>query len=282
MVDALKNNWKVYGMEAACLGIFMTSASVVATILEYPGSVVHHAIPNDSIRLAIMAVAMGLTAIGINYSPMGKLSGAHMNPAVTLSFLGLKKIKLEDAVFYLLFQITGGVVAVSGIDLVIGSPFEDSHVNYVVTIPGKTGDIAAFVIETMMAFGMMLMVLCTSNHPSYSAYTGLIAGVFVTAFIILSASISGFSINPARTIASAVPSGVYTSIWIYMTAPFVGMFSAAAAYKFIGAKILCAKIHHDENYRCIFNCSYKEHLGHIQRAKNSQVTAIGHGPSSID
>ena len=259
MIKRLKNNWTVYSMEAICLGLFMISASFFATILEYPNSVLHRAISNDVIRLLIMAVAMGLTAVGINYSPMGKLSGAHMNPAVTLSFLGLKKIKPRDALFYLLFQVIGGVTAVSIMSVVIGSAFRDSHVNYVVTAPGKSGHIAAFVVEMMMSFGMMLMVLITSNHPKYSSYTGIIAGVFVTVFILLSVPISGFSINPARTIASAIPSGMYPSFWIYMTAPFFGMFAAAAMYKYLGAKTLCAKITHDEKYRCIFNCGYHSH-----------------------
>ena len=246
-------------MEAACLGIFMISAAFFATVLEYPNSIVHRVLPNDFSRLCLMGVAMGLTAIGINYSPMGKLSGAHMNPAVTLTFLGLEKIKPVDAFFYLIFQMLGGIVAVSSMAVILGDPFKDSHVNYVVTVPGSSGNTAAFIIELAMAFGMMIMVLITSNHARLSRYTGLIAGIFVMSYVIVAAPISGFSINPSRTMASAIPSGMYTGFWIYMTAPFMGMFSAAVIYKLIGARTLCAKMNHDNHYKCIFNCDHDNH-----------------------
>jgi aquaporin Z len=256
MIKILKLNWKVYLMEAVCLGLFMISASLFATILEYPESHLRRAIPNSFFRLCMMGLAMGLTAIGITYSPMGKLSGAHMNPAITLSFLGLGKIKPADAFFYLVFQLAGGLIAVWAMVFVLGDPFKDGHVNYVVTAPGKLGNLSAFIAEVMMSFGMMIIVLNTSNHSRLSSYTGVIAGILVMNYVIVSAPISGFSINPARTIASAIPSGMYNSFWIYMTAPFLGMFAAAAIYKAVGAKTYCAKINHVDQYLCIFNCCY--------------------------
>lgn len=259
MIQALKLNWKTYLMEAVCLGSFMISASAFATLLEYSESPIRVAIPNNFVRLCLMGLAMGGTAIGINYSPMGKLSGAHMNPAVTLSFVGLGKINFTDAIFYLVFQLVGGVAAVMLMSIIIGVPFHDEHVNYVVTIPGRSGVVAAFLLEFIMAFAMMFMVLVTSNNKKFAKYTGAIAGIFVMSYVILSGPISGFSINPARTIASAVPSGVYTSFWIYMTAPFLGMFSAAGFYKAIGGRANCAKINHNNNYACIFNCDYCRH-----------------------
>lgn len=237
----------------------MISASAFATLLEYSKSPVRLAVQGDFIRLCLMGLAMGATAISITYSPMGKLSGAHMNPAVTLSFAALGKIKFIDAIFYLVFQLAGGIISVMLMSVVIGSPFRDEHVNYVVTVPGRLGVGSAFFLELIMAFGMMLMVLTTSNSKRFAKYTGTIAGVFVASYVILSAPISGFSINPARTIASAIPSGVYTAFWIYMTAPFIGMFSAAALYKSGGGRTICAKMRHTDDYPCIFNCGYCKH-----------------------
>ena len=80
-------------MEAAGLGIFMISAGVIATILEYPGWPVRQIIADPFWRRVLMGIAMGLTAIGIIYSPWGKRSGAHINPAITLTFLRLRKLK---------------------------------------------------------------------------------------------------------------------------------------------------------------------------------------------
>jgi aquaporin Z len=259
MKQALQQNWKVYSMEAICLGLFMISASFFGTLLEYPGSSIRQALPNDFSRLVLMGFAMGATATLINYSPMGKLSGAHMNPAVTFTFFRLQKIKLRDAIFYTVFQCVGGVLAVVLMKNVLGDAFADSHVNYVVTSPGAPGPLAAFVLEVLIAFAMMTMVLTTTNRPGLSKYTGAIAGVFVMTYVIISGPVSGFSMNPARTIASAIPAMQFHAFWIYMTAPFIGMFAAASFYKRVGGAVNCAKMHHSSSYLCIFNCQYCTH-----------------------
>ena len=258
-MNALRTHWKVYSMEAVCLGLFMISASLFGTLLEYPNSIVHQSIPNDFIRLCLMGLAMGVTATSIIYSPMGKLSGAHMNPAVTFTFVRLGKVKLTDAFYYSLFQCLGGIAAVTIMSFIIGNAFKDPHVNYIVTVPGKYGEVYAFIIEVFIAFCMMTMVLTTSNHPALSKYTGIISGFLVMSYVILSGPISGFSMNPARTIASAVPAMQYTSFWIYMVAPFLGMLSAAELFKRSKGKVICAKFHHSKSYLCIFNCGYCEH-----------------------
>lgn len=259
MKQALRQNWKVYCMEAVCLGLFMMSASFFGTLLEYPMSSVRQALPNDFTRLVLMGLAMGVTATLINYSPMGKMSGAHMNPAVTFTFFRLHKIKLVDAIFYCVFQCAGGLLAVILMRIILGNAFADAHVNYVVTTPGKYGALIAFALEVVIAFFMMTMVLITANNPKLSKYTGAIAGVFVMTYVIISAPVSGFSMNPARTIASAVPAMHFNAFWIYMTAPFLGMFSAAAFYKRAKGAVYCAKMHHSSSYLCIFNCQYCAH-----------------------
>ncbi|MBW8065283.1 MAG: aquaporin family protein, partial [Nitrospira sp.] len=96
MYDALKRHWPEYLMEAAGLGLFMISAGACATMLEYSGSAVREAIPDPALRRMLMGIAMGLTAIGIIYSPWGKQSGAHINPSITLTFFRLGKISPWD------------------------------------------------------------------------------------------------------------------------------------------------------------------------------------------
>lgn len=244
-------------MEAICLGLFMVSASLFATVLEFPGSQVHRLLPNDFFRLCLMGLAMGITNTLLIYSPMGRLSGAHMNPAVTLTFFGLGKVKIWDAFYYVLFQFAGGATAVVIMDFVLGSSFEMMPVNYVVTVPGKYGVTVAFWTEVVIAFFMMWMVLFTTNHKKLSHYTGYIAGGFVMIYIVITAPISGFSMNPARTLASAIPAATYTSLWIYLTAPFIGMFSSAFLFKLFRGHAICAKFFHCRQYACIFNCGHK-------------------------
>jgi aquaporin Z len=269
MRESLHQHWPEYLIEAACLGIFMISAGVFTALLEYPNSPVRHAIPRDFFRLALNGLAMGSTAIGIIYSPWGARSGAHMNPAVTWTFFRLGKAKSWDAFFYPIFQTLGGIVGVLLVKLVLGCAFTEPPVSYVVTVPGKAGVAAAFVAEMAIACGMMLMVLFMTNTPTLARFTGLFGGALVFLCITLEAPLSGMSINPARTIASALPSGVWTASWIYFAAPIAGMLLAVEFYHALrrGAQVACAKWNHDMRQRCIF-CG---HPGALRAGKPVQV-----------
>lgn len=112
MLNALKNHWPEYLIEAVGLGIFMISACAFGALLEHPKSLVRQAIADSLTRRTLMGLAMGLTSIGIVYSPWGKQSGAHLNPAVTLTFFRLGKIAKPDAIFYVLAQFIGGIAGV--------------------------------------------------------------------------------------------------------------------------------------------------------------------------
>ena len=260
MLERLRHHWPEYLMEAAGLGFFMISAGLFTTLLEYPTSPIRVAIADPLLRRILMGVTMGLTAIAIIYSPWGKQSGAHINPAVTLTFLRLGKIRLGDAVFYMLAQFAGGLAGVVLIAAIIGKPISDSHVNYVVTIPGSAGVGAAFFAELVMSYGLMLAILFATNRRQLASYTGILAGSLVGLYIIVEAPYSGMSINPARSFGSAFPANIWTGFWIYMTAPPLGMLLAAESYLRIrGAKsVICAKLHHENEKRCIFRCGYKK------------------------
>jgi len=90
-------HWQEYAMEGALLGLFMVAACGFAILLEHPASPVHQALRDGNVRRLLMGVAMGLTAIGLIYSPWGQQSGAHMNPSLTLTYFRLGKIARGDA-----------------------------------------------------------------------------------------------------------------------------------------------------------------------------------------
>src|ERR1043166_3203452 len=136
MRDALKNPRPDSAMEAAGLGIFMVSPSVFTILLYHPGSPAIQALPEEFPRRILMGMAMGLTAIGIIYSPWGKQSGAHLNPAVTLTFFRLGKVAPWDAVFYIIAQFVGGVAGVALVAALAGHLLAHPSVNYVATLPG--------------------------------------------------------------------------------------------------------------------------------------------------
>ena len=245
-------------METAGLALFMISACVFGVLLEHPGSSFNQAIENPLARRALMGLAMGSTAIAIICSPWGKRSGAHLNPSVTLTFLALKKIEPWDAAFYIASQFAGGIAGVMVAEFAIGFPLQNPAVNYVVTAPGSGGPWVAFAAELLISGLLMLGVLATSNTPRFARLTPVLAGTLVAVYITVEAPLSGMSMNPSRTFGSAFAAQDWTALWVYFTAPPLGMLAAGLAYRFRrGAhRIFCAKLHHHNDLRCIFRCNY--------------------------
>jgi aquaporin Z len=257
--SAITRHWPEYLIEAAALGAFMISACVFGVLLEHPSSPVNQLLAdNNLVRRALGGLAMGSTAVGIFYSPWGQRSGAHMNPAVTLTFLSLGKIATWDALFYVMFQFLGGIAGVLVANSLIGSALQHSAVNYAVTVPGPRGPSVAFIAEFVISMLMMSTVLWVSNSRRLSRYTPLFAAVLIAIFITFEAPLSGMSMNPARTVGSAFHAGEWTALWIYFAAPTMAMLLASVLYRFRkGAhKVFCAKLHHCNNQPCIFNCRY--------------------------
>lgn len=254
MSKTIRNHWPEYLIEGAGLGLFMVSAGMFGTLLEYPGSPVMRELGDPFLRRVLMGLAMGLTAITLIYSPWGKRSGAHFNPAVTFTFMRLGKVAPADAAFYALSQFIGGALGVLFVWTLLGQRFAAPPVSYVATMPGAFGVGAAFAGEVFITFAMMTVVLWSSNTPRVAPYTGLFAGVLVALYITFEAPVSGMSLNPARSFASAAPGGRWEHLWIYFVAPPVGMLAAAEVYlRWKGsASVSCAKLHHQNSQRCIF------------------------------
>ncbi len=256
MRKALRTHWPEYLMEAAGLGIFMVSASLFTILLYHPGSPALQALPEEFPRRVLMGMAMGLTAVAIIYSPWGKQSGAHLNPAVTLTFFRLGKVAPWDAVFYVIAQFIGGIAGVALVAATAGHLLAHPSVNYVATLPGTRGPGAACLGEVAISFILMCVVLTVSNTRRFARFTGLLAGACVAVFITFEAPISGMSMNPARTFGSAVLPQLWDSLWIYFLVPPLGMLVAAALYLRLNHVVGCAKLHHQNKLRCIF-CEYQ-------------------------
>ncbi len=124
--EALGSHWPEYLIEGWALGTFMISAGIVATLLGSAASPLSTVIADPLLRNGTAGIAMGLTAIALIHSPWGKRSGAHMNPAVTLTFLRLGKTRGWDAVFFILAQTLGGTVGVLIVAALFGSAFTDT------------------------------------------------------------------------------------------------------------------------------------------------------------
>ncbi len=249
-------HWPEYVIEAGAIGTFMVSAAVFAAVLYHPSSPVSGAMSHELVRRAFMGLAMASTAVTIIYSRWGQRSGAHMNPAVTLTFFRLGKVARPDFLGYITAQFTGAIVGIAAAAVALGGLVSDPSVNYVTTLPGPTGDGVAFVAEAVISFGLMLAILSVSNHPRLAPFTGICAGLLVWTYITVEAPLSGMSMNPARTFGSALLARDYAGLWIYFMAPTVGMLLAAELFtrRYGIHRILCAKLHHPTTGPCIFGC----------------------------
>jgi aquaporin Z len=161
---------------------------------------------------ALMGLAMGLTALGLVLSPWGKRSGAHFNPAVTLTFYRLGKIAPFDAAFYVLAQFAGAAAGVLIAAALLRSALAHPAVHYVVTA-GAYGDAVAFAGEVAISFGLMIAVLAFANTPTWNRFTPAVVATLIALCITFEAPLSGTSMNPARTLASALPARFWDALW---------------------------------------------------------------------
>jgi aquaporin Z len=253
-------HWPEYLMEAALLGAFMIVACAAGVLLGHPASPVVRRWPAQLARRALMGLAMGLTAVTLIYSPWGQQSGAHMNPATTLTFFLRGKVAPADALLYILAQCAGAIAGVALARFSLRDRLRHPDVNHVVTAPGRRGLAVAWLAELAIAFVMMLTVLLVSNDAVLTPYTGFFAGTLVFLYITFEAPLSGMSLNPARTLGSAVVARHWRAIWVYFTAPVAGMLLASAAHAALPAhnRVYCAKLAHCNDYPCIFRCDFEE------------------------
>jgi len=209
-------------------------------------------------RNAAGGIAMGLTAIALIHSRWGKRSGAHMNPAVTLTFLRLGKIHPWDALFFVVAQVLGGISGVVLVAALAGHAFTDPPVSYAATLPGASGPAAAFTAEFVISAILMLTVLSLSASARLAPFTGLIVGCLVATYITFESPLSGMSMNPARSLASAAPGMHWRHLWIYLTAPLLGMLMGAQVFLMVAGarRVLCAKLLHPLGVSCI-HCGYE-------------------------
>lgn len=260
VLRSLRSHWPEYLIEAWGLGMFMISACIFTVLLEHPSSALHWAIDDSLLRRAVMGLAMGGTAVAIICSPWGQRSGAHLNPAVTLTYWLRGKIEPADGALYMVAQFAGGAAGVQFASFLIGPPVAHMAVNHAVTAPGHGGIWTAFGAEFLISFLLMECILVFSNHRKMARYTPYAAGILIALYITVEAPLSGMSMNPARSAGSSFAAAAWPGWWIYFTAPPLGM--ALASWVYIATHgsraVLCAKLHHHNTTRCIFRC---EHWG---------------------
>src|SRR5262249_36054599 len=153
------------------------------------------AIPNADLRRLLTGLAMGTTAVSLIYSPWGMQSGAHFNPATTLTFYRLGKVHGTDALSYIAAQFAGAALGVGVAWAMLGPRLADPATHFAATVPGPTGIAVAFLAELVISFLLMSVILRVSNHARFARYTGICAGIMVALFISVEGPLSGMSMN---------------------------------------------------------------------------------------
>lgn len=254
----MRDHWPEYAIEALGLAAFLFVAVACTVAIEHPASPLRAALPGPMLRRALMGVAMGSTALALVYSPWGKRSGAHFNPALTFTFLRLGRVAPRDAAGYAAAHFAGAIAGVALAGAVLGALPAHEAVRFAATRPGPAGAGVAFAAEAAISFVLMAVILAVSNSPRVARWTGVCCALLVATYITLVAPLSGMSMNPARTLGSAAGARLFDSIWIYFTAPLAGMLLAAELYVRIAGvrRVHCAKLHHQNGQRCIFRCGW--------------------------
>jgi aquaporin Z len=248
-------------MEGTELGVLMLSTCVWGTLTYSDESPFKFLDLSAVSKSVLMGTAVAVTTFLIIRSPFGRRSGAHLNPSVTLTFLWLGRIHRWDAAWYIVAHFIGATAGVLAARQILGLRLSDPSVQYMVTVPGKNGNAITFLGEFLLSGVLMAAVLYSSNHLRLVRVTPTLVSILTILFFVLSPSKSGFSVNPARTLSSALFAGAWQGVWIYFAAPCLGMLSAAALYiKTVGLnRVYCAKVFHDMRSVCPFRCQF-EHV----------------------
>ncbi|MCL4496885.1 MAG: aquaporin family protein [Deltaproteobacteria bacterium] len=238
--------WKLYFSEfigtALLIGI-----GVSFVILDFgKGSPVVSLIPSSGIRRAITGFLFGGTGMIITFSPVGKWSGAHINPVVTFSFWMKGKIKSTMAVGYVAAQFLGA--AVGAFTLLFWGNIGKA-IYYGATIPGKGGASEAVLGEAVTTFCLVAGLFLFLGYKRLRPFTPVLFPFLYAVMVYFEAPISGTSTNPARSFGPSLASGIWNGWWVYWIGPLLGAFVAVSIQtKWLKMlEIEVAKVYHFEH-----------------------------------
>lgn len=198
------------------------------------GAVMANVLTNGSVGIVGVALAFGFVILAMVYI-FGPISGAHINPAITIAFWATGKTSLQDAIGYILFQLLGAFVAALALLLTFGD-LVDVGAGVTVLAEGVTTGQGVF-IEAVLTFFLMLAVLAFVQKKSSDFFHGgTVIGLVIAMDILLGFGLTGGSMNPARTFGPAIVANLFTDHWVYWVGPIVGAVAAAFLWRWFYEK----------------------------------------------
>lgn len=192
--------------------------------------------PFASVGTLGVAFAFGLSVVAMAYS-IGKVSGCHINPAITLGVFLSKRMSAKDAAMYIIFQVIGAIIGSS----ILYFLAKDS--GSTTTLTGANGFaegamMTAFVAEFVFTFIFVLVVLGVTSKGALNDFAGLAIGLALVLIHIVCIPITGTSVNPARSIGPAIFQGgvALTQLWVFIVAPLLGAVLSAIVWRVLDSK----------------------------------------------
>lgn len=227
----------------------MLCGGLSAVFLDFgPSSPVAAHIPSTSARLLINGLLFAGSGSLVAISPIGRVSGAHLNPAVTLAFWTQGKVHPHDVIGYVGAQIAGAFGACALLRLVWGGTARALQLG--TTQPGRGLDgLEAAGVEALMTAALVLMLFLMTSSGRTARWTPLGNWILVALLVWQGAPYTGTSLNPARSLAPAVLAPELAHLWVYLVGPVTGAFLAAGLFALVRSRqTLTAKLFHDVRY----------------------------------
>lgn len=257
-----------WGAELAGTAILVFVVLSAATVLFHPGTVFQDLIPSESVRRLLLGMVFvaGLTTIA--RSPLGRLSGAHLNPAVTLAFWITGHVHPHDLLGYWAAQLMGGALGAFALRLVWGQTA--AGIDYGAIAP-EVAPWAAVLVEALMVGLVVCAVFASLSTHALVRWTPLVAGTVVTLNYWLGAPFTHSGLNPARTLGPNLVAGQWQDWWVYVAGPLAGAALVAGVWRSTPRVILTAKLFHDADYRSVLRTHLPARAPAVRQApRNSQ------------